>query len=61
MPITPDEMLALGLEAEQVAEFILAAIVKDEHGKKHLDKAKVGALLQKLGALASHVARDMID
>ena len=61
MPITPDEMIALGLEAEQVAEFIIASIVKDEHGKKHLDKTKVSALLQKLGTLAAHVARDLVD
>ena len=61
MPIDAKEAIALGLEAAELAEFIAKALKPDGQGNKRLDKAEVRELLQRLGSLSMHVARDMVD
>lgn len=61
MPIDTKEAILLGLEAEQLAEFLIKSLKKDADGHKRLDKAEVRELLQRLGSLSMHIARDMVD
>lgn len=61
MPIDAMEAIALGIEAEQLAEFLVKALKVGPDGHKRLDKAEVRELLQRLGSLSLHVARDMVD
>jgi hypothetical protein len=61
MPIDAKEAIILGLEAEHLAEVLIRALKKDEDGHKRLDKAEVRELLQLLGSLSMHIARDMVD
>lgn len=61
MPIDTTEAISLGLEAEQLAEFLMKALKPGPDGKKRLDKAEVRELLLRLGSLSMHIARDMAD
>jgi hypothetical protein len=61
MPISTQEAITLGLEAAELAEFIVKALKPGADGHKRLDKAEVGELLRRLGSLSMHVARDMVD
>lgn len=61
MPIDAMEAVALGLEVEQLAEFLVRALKVGPDGHKRLDKTEVRELLQRLGSLSMHIARDMVD
>ena len=61
MSIDATEMIELGLEAEQLAEFIVKAIKPGPDGKKHLDKAEAVELVKKLGFLATHLTHAIIS
>jgi hypothetical protein len=61
MPISPQEAITLGLEAAELAEFLVKALKVDADGHKRLDKTEVRELLQRLASLSMHVARDMVD
>jgi len=61
MPIDAKEAIVLGLEVESLAEFLVKALKVDVDGHKRLDKAEVRELLQRLGSLSMHIARDMVD
>ena len=61
MPIDAKEAIILGMEAEHLAEFLVKSLRKDADGHKRLDKGEVRELLQLLGSLSMHIARDMVD
>jgi len=61
MPIDTKEAITLGLEAAELAEFIVKALKPSADGHKRLDKAEVRELLQRLGMFTAHVARDYVD
>ena len=61
MPIDAKEAIVLGLEVESLAKFLVKALKVDVDGHKRLDKAEVRELLQRLGSLSMHIARDMVD
>lgn len=61
MPIDAKEAIVLGLEVESLSEFLVKALKVDIDGHKRLDKAEVRELLQRLGSLSMHIARDMVD
>ena len=61
MPLTVAEAIALGVEAEQLIEFLTRALRKDEDGKSRLVRSESRELVRRLTSLAEHVIRDAVD
>ena len=60
MPLTPDEVLKLALEAEEVFQTIREALKKDEDGKVRVSRAETKKIVVGLTKLSAEFAREYL-
>jgi hypothetical protein len=61
MGLTPDEVVRLGLEAEELFKAISAALKKDADGKVRITRAETKRIVLGLTTLAAAFTREYLD
>ena len=61
MPITPDEIIVLVPEVEELVAAISAALRRDLDGKVRVTKAEAKKICKLAATVALHLAKDALD